>query len=93
MDIKELEIKINKRLNPKLWERWQEKRIGGSISYTLKDEVLNKLREIGKAFIEFLDIPKDAVQLKGKFGNVESFLTDVEAIMKMMEDEEGENNE
>ena len=44
MDIKELEVKINKRLNPKLWERWQEKRIGGSISYTLKDEVLNKLR-------------------------------------------------
>lgn len=62
MDIKELEVKINKRLNPKLWERWQEKRIGGSISYTLKDEVLNKLREIGKAFIEFLDIPKDAVK-------------------------------
>jgi predicted nucleotidyltransferase len=62
MDIKELEVKINKTLNPKLWERWQEKRIGGSISYTLKDEVLNKLREIGKAFIEFLDIPKDAVK-------------------------------
>lgn len=62
MDIKELEVKINKRLNPKLWDRFQEKRIGGNIRYQLKPEVLSKLREIAKAFIEFLDIPKEAVK-------------------------------
>ena len=62
MDIKELEVKINKRLNPKLWDRWQEKRIGGNIGYDLKPEVLKKLKEIAKAFIEFLEIPKDAIQ-------------------------------
>ena len=62
MNIKELEVKINKRLNPKIWDRWQEKRIGGNIGYDLKPEVLAKLREIAKAFIEFLDVPKDAVK-------------------------------
>jgi len=62
MNIKELEVKINKRLNPKLWDRFQEKRVNGNISYHLKDEVLKKLREIAKAFIEYLEIPKDAVK-------------------------------
>lgn len=68
------------------------------------DTVVNSLQTVTNAFNKDMfgdnnkytnlnDIPKDAVQLKGKFGNVESFLTDVEAIMKMMEDEEGENNE
>lgn len=68
------------------------------------DTVVNSLQTVTNAFNEDMfgdnnkhtnlnDIPKDAVQLKGKFGNVDSFLTDVEAIMKMMEDEEGENNE
>lgn len=68
------------------------------------DTVLNSLQTVTNAFNKDMfgddnkhanlnDIPKDAVQMKGKFGDVESFLTDVEAIMKMMEDEEGENNE
>lgn len=68
------------------------------------DTVVNSLQTVANAFNKDMfgdynkhtnlnDIPKDAVQSKGKFGNVESFLTDVEAIMKMMEDEEGENNE
>jgi len=62
MDIKELEVKINKRLNPKIWDRFQEKRIGGYVRYNLKPEVSKKLKEIAKAFIEFLDIPKDAIK-------------------------------
>ena len=62
MDIKELEVKINKRLNPKIWDRFQEKRIGGYVRYSLKPEVLKKLKEIAKAFIEFLEIPKDAIK-------------------------------
>ena len=68
------------------------------------DTVVNSLQTVTNAFNKDMfgdnnkhtnlnDIPKDAVQLKGKFGNVESFFTDVEAIMKIMEEEEGENNE
>lgn len=68
------------------------------------DTVANSLQTVTNAFNKDMfgdnnkhanlnDIPKDSVQLKGKFGDVESFFTDVEAIMKMMEDEEGENNE
>lgn len=65
------------------------------------DTVVNSLQTVTNAFNKDMfgdnnkhtnlnDISKDAVQLKGKFGNVESFITDVEA---MMEEEEGENNE
>jgi len=68
------------------------------------DTVVNSLQTVANAFNKDMfgdnnkhtnlnDIPKDAVQLKGKIGTVDSFLTDIEAIMKMMEDEEGENNE
>lgn len=68
------------------------------------DTVVNSLQTVTNAFNKDMfgdnnkhtnlnDIPRDDVQLKGKFGNVDSFLTDVEAIMKIMEEEEGENNE
>lgn len=68
------------------------------------DTVVNSLQTVTNAFNKDMfgdnykhanlnDIPKDDIQLKGKFGDVESFFTDVEAIMKMMEEEEGENNE
>lgn len=56
------EVQIHDTLNPKLWEKWQEKRIGGKITYHLKDEVADKLNEIAHAFIEQLEIPSDAVR-------------------------------
>lgn len=46
-----MDIKINKTLNPKLWDK-----------DILKEEVLTKLRTIAHAFIDFLEIPKDAVK-------------------------------
>ena len=72
MNIKELEVKINKRLSPKIWSRWQERRLDGNIGYRLKEEVSNKLKEIADAFINFLEIPKDAVvdiRLLGSYAN------------------------
>lgn len=57
-----MEIQIHDRLNPKLWERWQEKRIGGKVSYHLKEEVRDRLNEIAHAFIDQLEIPKEAVK-------------------------------
>ena len=46
-----MEIKINKILNPKLWDK-----------DILKEEVLAKLKTIAQAFIGFLEIPNDAVK-------------------------------
>lgn len=57
-----MEIQIHDSLNPKLWERWQEKRLGGKVSYHLKDEVRDRLNEIAHAFIDQLEIPKDAIK-------------------------------
>lgn len=69
------------------------------------DNVVNSLQTVTNAFNKDMfgddnkhanlnDIPKEAGVIKGKFGDVESFLTDVEAIMKMMEEEEeGDDNE
>lgn len=68
------------------------------------DTLTNSLQTVTNAFNKDMfgdsnkhtnlnDIPKDSVQLKGKFGNVDSFIADIEAITKMMEEEEGENNE
>ena len=46
-----MNIKLNKTLNPKLWDK-----------DILKEEVLAKLRTIAQAFIGFLEIPNDAVK-------------------------------
>lgn len=46
-----MEIKLNKTLNPKLWD-----------GYNLKEEVLSKLKTIAQAFIGFLEIPNDAIK-------------------------------
>ena len=56
------EVQIHDTLNPKLWEKWQEKRIGGKITYHLKEEVADKLNEIAHAIIEQLEIPSDEVK-------------------------------
>lgn len=61
------------------------------------DKVVDSLQTVTNAFNKDMfgdntkhanlnDIPKEAGVMKGKFGDVESFLTDVEAIMKMMEE-------
>lgn len=69
------------------------------------DKVVNSLQTVTNAFnkdmfgddnsksVSLNDIPKDAIQMKGKFSDVESFLSDIEDMIKMMEEEEGENNE
>ena len=68
------------------------------------DNVVNSLQTVTNAFNKDMfgddnkhtnlnDIPKEAGVIKGKFGDVESFLTDIEAIIKMMEEEEGEDDE
>ena len=54
--------KFHKELNPKIWEFWKEKRIGGRSGYDLKLPVYHVLKNIANAFIEFLDIPKNAVK-------------------------------
>lgn len=46
-----MDIKLNKTLNPKLWDK-----------DILKEEILAKLRTIAQAFIGFLEIPNDAVK-------------------------------
>ena len=46
-----MNIKLNKTLNPKLWDK-----------DILKEEVLTKLKTIAQAFIGFLEIPNDAVK-------------------------------
>lgn len=46
-----MDIKLNKTLNPKLWDK-----------DILKEEVLTKLKTIAQAFIGFLEIPNDAVK-------------------------------
>ena len=55
-------MRFKTRLNPKIWDRFQEKRIGGKVTYHLKSEVLAKLRQISKEFIAFLKIPHIAVK-------------------------------
>ena len=57
-----MNVEIHDTLNPKLWDRYKEKRTGGKVRYELKPEVNQKLDEISQAFIEFLEIPKDAVK-------------------------------
>lgn len=54
-------MKFHDELNPKIWTKMTEKRIGGKINYYLKPEVRHKLNEISDAFIEYLDIPQEAI--------------------------------
>ena len=55
-------MKFHDELNPKIWDAHQEKHIDRKTNYYLKREVKNKLDEIAKAFIEYLDIPEDAIE-------------------------------
>lgn len=68
------------------------------------DKVVDSLQTVTNAFNKDMfgddnkhanlnDIPKEAGVIKGKFGDVESFLTGVEDIIKMIEEEEGEDDE
>jgi hypothetical protein len=54
-------MKFHEELNPKIWIKMREKRIGGETNYYLKPEVKDKLDEIAQAFIEYLDIPEEAI--------------------------------
>ena len=54
-------MKFHEELNPKIWTKMTEKRIGGKTNYYLKPEVRDKLNQISDAFIEYLDIPKKAI--------------------------------
>lgn len=54
-------MKFHDELNPKIWTKMTEKRIGGKTNYYLKPEVRDKLNEISDAFIEYLDIPQEAI--------------------------------
>jgi predicted nucleotidyltransferase len=51
MNLFELSVQYHKELNPKLWD-----------GEKLKPEVLDKLREIAKHFVKFLDVPKLKVE-------------------------------
>ena len=55
-------MKFHNTLNPKLWDKWQEKHIGGKITYHLKKDVAAKLKEIANAFIEYLEVDKEAIK-------------------------------
>lgn len=55
-------MKFHNTLNPKLWDKWQEKHIGGKVTYHLKKDVAAKLKEIANAFIEYLEVDKDAIK-------------------------------
>lgn len=54
-------MKFHEELNPKIWTKMREKRIGGKTNYYLKPEVRDKLNQISDAFIEYLDIPEKAI--------------------------------
>ena len=54
-------MKFHEELNPKIWTKMTEKRIGGKTNYYLKPEVRDKLNQISDAFIEYLDIPEKAI--------------------------------
>lgn len=55
-------MKFHNTLNPKLWDKWQEKHIGGKVTYHLKKDVAAKLKEIANAFIEYLEVDKEAIK-------------------------------
>lgn len=55
-------MKFHEKLNDKLWDWSREKRRNGKTFYRLKPEVAKKLKEIAKAFIDFLEVPQDAVK-------------------------------
>lgn len=59
-------MKFHDELNPKLWDKNNEE-------YTLKEEVKAKLEEIATAFIEYLDIPADAILDKVITGSSASY--------------------
>ena len=59
-------MRFHQELNPKLWDKNNEE-------YTLQDEVKAKLEEIAEAFIEYLEIPKDAVLDKVITGSSASY--------------------
>ncbi len=55
-------MKFHNTLNLKLWDKWQEKHIGGKVTYHLKKDVAAKLKEIANAFIKYLDVDKEAIK-------------------------------
>ena len=59
-------MKFHQELNPKLWDKNNEE-------YKLQDEVKAKLEEIATAFIEYLDIPADAILDKVITGSSASY--------------------
>lgn len=59
-------MKFHDELNPKLWDKNNEE-------YILKEEVKAKLEEIATAFIEYLDIPADAILDKVITGSSASY--------------------
>ena len=59
-------MKFHDELNPKLWDK-------NNKEYTLKEEVKAKLEEIATAFIEYLDIPADAILDKVITGSSASY--------------------
>lgn len=52
-------MKFHNTLNPKLWDKEQEK---GKVAYYLKKDVAAKLKEIANAFIKYLDVDKEAIK-------------------------------
>ena len=55
-------MKFHDTLNDKLWTKNEKKSTGGSTYYDIKPEVTAKLKEIAQAFMDYADIPKDAVE-------------------------------
>ena len=53
---------FHEKLNPKIWEWYREKRPNGKEGYHMLYPVRDKLMEIATAFIDFLEIPADAVK-------------------------------
>lgn len=49
-------------LSPKIWDWWRDKSPYAPFHYELKPEVAKKLKEIADAFIEFLEIPRNAIK-------------------------------
>lgn len=55
-----MQVQIHDKLNPKIWE-WAITKTSREERYFMHPEVHDKLLQIGEAFIDFLEIPKDAV--------------------------------
>lgn len=55
-------VKLHNTLNPKLWGCRREKRTCGNTTYDLRPEVSKKLVQIAHAFMDFLEVPKNAIE-------------------------------